>query len=72
MISLQQLEEGINRARSLNPATGSDACLHPEVATLGAIYGEMIFRRLRLLDPVWLEAGQRAMLERWCPSASHR
>jgi len=68
MISLQQLEEAINRARSSHPATGTDACLHPDVAVLGGIYGEMIFRRLKLLNPALLGESQREVLARWCRS----
>jgi len=65
MISLQQLEEAINDARSCHPATGSDARLHPDVALLGAVYGAMIFRRVKQLDPASLDPEQRVALDRW-------
>ncbi|NCW18039.1 MAG: DUF3717 domain-containing protein [Betaproteobacteria bacterium] len=64
MIYLQHLESAINRARAANPASGADARLHADVAVLGAIYGQMIYLRLRsmalrALSPRELEVWQR-------------
>lgn len=64
MISLQQLEQAINRARAAHPASGKDARLHADVSLLGGVYGQMIYRRLKsmaldLFSPCELEAWHR-------------
>ncbi|NBO03845.1 MAG: DUF3717 domain-containing protein [Betaproteobacteria bacterium] len=69
MISLQQLEQAINRARASSPSRGTDAQLDPEVSVLAGIYGQMIYYRLKTLalsalSPRELEAWQRWSLPR--------
>ena len=62
MISLQQLELAINRARAVSPSRGADAQLDPEVSLLAELYGQMIYYRLTTLA---LSALSKRELEAW-------
>lgn len=62
MISLQQLELVINRARAVSPSRGADAQLDPEVSLLAELYGQMIYYRLTTLA---LSALSKRELEAW-------
>ena len=65
MISLQQLELAINRARVAHPASGRDARLHEDVSVLGDLYGRMIYGRLKSLALASLSPREHAAWIRW-------
>ncbi len=66
-LTIAQLEQAINRARSREPATGSEYSLSSDVSLLGTLYGRLIFRNRFEFDPETLSAEERDALSRWLP-----
>ncbi|MEZ5657890.1 MAG: DUF3717 domain-containing protein [Burkholderiaceae bacterium] len=64
-IRIHELEAAINRARGHEPASGAEARLSDDVSRLGAIYGELIFRRHTVFDADSLPAQDREAVLRW-------
>jgi Protein of unknown function (DUF3717) len=57
-----QLETLINKMRSTNPASGSEAALSQEVALLAGIYGRLIYFRLSDTEQLTLTSAERDAL----------
>lgn len=64
-ISIAELEAAINRARAAQPASGAESSLTLEVATLGALYGRLIWERLDGVDVDALTDAERVALGLW-------
>jgi hypothetical protein len=64
-ISIAELEAAINRARAAQPASGAESSLTLEVATLGALYGRLIWERLDAVDVDALTDAERVALGLW-------
>ena len=62
---LARLEQAINRARQAMPAQGAEAALGKDVATLGDLYGRLIWRGLPGFRLAELEDDEREAFERW-------
>ena len=69
-ITIGELEAAINRARAAQPASGPEAALTLEVATLAALYGRMIWARENALDSDALSDAERVALRLWLPPAA--
>ncbi len=67
-ISIGDLESAINRARAAQPARGAEGSLTREVATLGGLYGRLIWERAEGIDVASLSDAQRVALELWLPA----
>jgi hypothetical protein len=68
-ISIAELEAAINRARAAQPASGAESSLTLEVATLGALYGRLIWERRDGADIDTLSDAERVALRLWLPPA---
>ena len=64
-VSIAELEAAINRARAAQPASGAESSLTLEVATLGALYGRLIWERLDGVDVDALTDAERVALGLW-------
>jgi hypothetical protein len=64
-LSIGQLEAAINRARADAPARGPEGKLSHDVAMLGRLYGDMIYRRAAVLDVEALSDEEQLVLLRW-------
>lgn len=64
-ISISDLEQAINSARSAEPASGSEAALSGDVAVLADIYGQLIYRGHKMFDADSLDADERETVLRW-------
>ena len=62
-VTIMELEAAINRCAKARPPM--HYVLGPDLRALAAIYGDMIYRRLRTLELATLSPTQRAVLERW-------
>ncbi len=67
-ISIGDLESAINRARAVQPASGVEGSLTREVATLGGLYGRLIWERAEGIDMATLSDAQRVAIELWVPA----
>ncbi|MCX7211910.1 MAG: DUF3717 domain-containing protein [Burkholderiales bacterium] len=67
-ISIGELESAINRARAAQPASGAEGSLTREVATLGGLYGRLIWERAEGVDVSTLNDAQRVAVELWVPA----
>jgi Protein of unknown function (DUF3717) len=65
VLTIGQLEQAINRARSAQPAHGIESALSPDVAALASLYGRMIFLRLEACPTDALEPREREAIARW-------
>lgn len=68
-IPIAELEAAINRARAAQPASGAEASLTLEVATLGALYGRLIWERRDAVEIDALSDAERVALGLWLPPA---
>ncbi|RPH46916.1 MAG: DUF3717 domain-containing protein [Burkholderiales bacterium] len=68
-ITVAELEAAINRARAAQPASGAESSLTLEVATLGALYGRLIWERREAVEIDALTDGERVALGLWLPPA---
>jgi hypothetical protein len=68
-ITIAALETAINRARAAQPASGPESALTLEVATLGALYGRLIWEQRDGIDTDALTDAERVALRLWLPSA---
>lgn len=66
-ITLAELEAAINRARAAQPASGAESSLTLEVATLGALYGRLIWERRDGVEIDVLSDSERVALRLWLP-----
>ena len=66
-IAIADLEAAINRARAAQPASGPESALTLEVATLGALYGRLIWERRDGIDSAELTDAERVALRLWLP-----
>jgi hypothetical protein len=66
-LSIGELEAAINRARAAQPASGPESSLTREVATLGALYGRLIWAHLEGVDIETLTDAERVALQLWLP-----
>ncbi len=66
-IAIGDLEVAINRARAALPALGAEASLTREVATLGALYGRLIWEGSDRVPASALSDGERIALALWLP-----
>ncbi|HYF60853.1 MAG TPA: DUF3717 domain-containing protein [Burkholderiaceae bacterium] len=64
-IPIAEIEAAINRARAAQPASGPEAALTREVATLAALYGQMIWERRDAISPDELGDAERVALQLW-------
>jgi hypothetical protein len=64
-LSISQLEAAINRARAGAPAHGPEGKLSADVAILGRLYGDLIYRRAVVLDVEALSDEEQLVLLRW-------
>jgi hypothetical protein len=64
-IAIGDLEAAINRARAAQPASGPESALTLEVATLGALYGRLIWERRDGIDVSQLSDAERVALRLW-------
>ena len=64
-ITITQLEDAINRARTRTPSTGNESSLSADVAALGAVYGRLIFRNGLTVEVATLSERERDALGRW-------
>lgn len=71
-ISISQLEQAINAARSAGPSKGHEAALTDDVAMLADIYGELIFRQHKNFDADSLSAEIRDVVLHWVALAQGR
>lgn len=71
-ISISQLEEGINAARSVAPAVGQEAALSDDVAILADIYGELIYRQHKNFDADSLPVKERNIVLHWVAQSEGR
>lgn len=62
-ISIERLEQAINRAKSAFPS--QDSVLSADVLALGDIYGLMIYHRARVLDVSSMGEAAKDALNRW-------
>jgi hypothetical protein len=67
-IAIGDLEAAINRARAAQPASGPESALTLEVATLGALYGRLIWERSDGVGVSELSDAERVALRLWLPS----
>jgi hypothetical protein len=67
-IAIGELEAAINRARTAQPASGPESALTLEVATLGALYGRLIWERRDSIDASELSDAERVALRLWLPA----
>ncbi len=67
-ISIGDLESAINRARAAQPASGAEGSLTREVATLGGLYGRLIWEHAEGIDATTLSDAQRVALDLWLPA----
>jgi len=67
-LAIGDLEAAINRARAAQPASGPESALTLEVATLGALYGRLIWERRDGFDVSELSDAERVALRLWLPS----
>jgi hypothetical protein len=67
-ITLAELEAAINRARAAQPASGAESSLTLEVATLGALYGRLIWERRDGVETDVLSDSERVALRLWLPA----
>jgi hypothetical protein len=66
-LAIADLEAAINRARHVQPASGPESSLTLEVATLGALYGRLIWEHR---DGIGLDAltdAERVAVRLWLP-----
>lgn len=68
-LTITELEAAINRCARARPPM--NYVLGPDLRVLADIYGDMIYRRLRILELASLSPIQRAVLERWALAAAH-
>ena len=68
-ITVSELESAINRARVAQPASGTESSLTREVATLGALYGRLIWERREAVEIDALSDAERVALSLWLPPA---
>ena len=66
-ITLADLELAINRARAAQPARGAESSLTLEVATLGGLYGRLIWERRDGVEIDALSDAERVALRLWMP-----
>jgi hypothetical protein len=66
-LSIGELEAAINRARAAQPASGPESSLTLEVATLGALYGRLIWEHRDGVDIGGLTDAERVALQLWLP-----
>ena len=66
-LTIGDLEAAINRARAAQPASGPESALTLEVATLGALYGRLIWERRDGIDMATLSDAERVALRLWLP-----
>jgi hypothetical protein len=67
-LSIGDLETAINRARAAQPASGPESSLTLEVATLGALYGRLIWEHRDGVELASLSDAERIALQLWLPS----
>jgi len=67
-LAIGDLEAAINRARAAQPASGPESALTLEVATLGALYGRLIWERRDSIDVSALSDAERVALRLWLPA----
>ena len=71
-IRIRELEDAINRARSAEPASGSEARLSDDVGRMATVYGELIYRGHTAFDADSLDdATRQALLRWWRPRGAH-
>jgi hypothetical protein len=68
-LPIADLEAAINRARHVQPASGPEASLTLEVATLGALYGRLIWEHRDGIEVDALSDAERVALRLWLPRA---
>jgi hypothetical protein len=64
-LPIGDLEAAINRARAAQPASGPESALTLEVATLGALYGRLIWEHRDGIETGRLSAAERVALQLW-------
>lgn len=69
-LAIGDLEAAINRARAAQPASGPESALTLEVATLGALYGRLIWERRDSVDVSTLSDAERVALRLWLPAGT--
>ena len=68
-LTITELEAAINRCARASPPM--NYVLGPDLRVLAAVYGDMIYRRLRTLELASLSPIQRGVLERWALAVAH-
>jgi hypothetical protein len=66
-LPIGDLEAAINRARAAQPASGPESTLTLEVATLGGLYGRLIWEHRDGVEIGSLTDGERVALQLWLP-----
>jgi hypothetical protein len=66
-VTIGDLEAAINRARSIQPASGPESSLTLEMATLAALYGRLIWEKAEAIEVDRLSEAERIALRLWLP-----
>jgi hypothetical protein len=66
-LAIADLEAAINRARHVQPASGPESSLTLEVATLGALYGRLIWEHRDGIELDALTDAERVAVRLWLP-----
>lgn len=65
IVTINELELAINRARQSVPATGSESALSADVSLLADLYGELIFRGHKAFQADSVSPEHQDALKRW-------
>ncbi len=72
IVTINELEQAINRARQSVPATGHESALSADVSLLADLYGELIFRGHKAFRADSVSVRHQEVLERWLqPNQQH-
>ncbi len=72
VVTINDLEQAINRARQSAPASGSESALSADVSLLADLYGELIFRGHKAFRANTVSDEHQAALSRWVANDSAR
>lgn len=72
IITINALEQAINRARHSEPATGHESALSSDVSLLADLYGELIFRGHKAFQADSVSDTHRQVLSRWLVAGEPR
>ena len=72
VVTINDLEQAINRARQSAPASGAESALSRDVSLLADLYGELIFRNHKAFQANSVDDKHQAALSRWLPDTSAR